>query len=148
MLNYRRILVPVDGSPTSDKALAAALGIARSANGTVRLVHVLDEVAHLRGFESGTAILAAMTEGAGRVLGDAAEAARAFGVDASSKLVDKPGERLGKLIASEAVEWQADLVVVGTHGRRGFERMLVGSGAEQIIRLAPVPVLVIRGTEH
>ena len=39
----------------------------------------------------------------------------------------------------------AQLIVVGTHGRRGFERMLVGSGAEQVIRLAPVPVLVIRG---
>ncbi len=48
------------------------------------------------------------------------------------------------LVADAAKEWNADLIVVGTHGRRGVGRALMGSGAEQIIRLAPVPVLVVR----
>jgi hypothetical protein len=60
---------------------------------------------------------------------------------------DFPAQRLGQTIATEAAQWGADLIVVGTHGRRGFERMLLGSGAEQILRLAPVPVLVVRGSE-
>ena len=48
------------------------------------------------------------------------------------------------MVADEARRWNADLIVVGTHGRRGVGRMLLGSGAEQVIRMAPVPVLVIR----
>ena len=145
MRTYRRILVPVDGSPTSNKALVAALNIARDGDGRVRLVHVVDEVAHLTGFEAGSAIFAAVLEAAEHVLADAADIAKSAGVIADVKLVDQPGERLGALVAKEAQQWEADLIVVGTHGRRGFERVLVGSGAEQIIRLAPVPVLVIRG---
>ena len=50
------------------------------------------------------------------------------------------------MIAEEARAWEADLVVVGTHGRRGVQRVLLGSGAEQVIRMAGVPVLAIRGT--
>lgn len=145
MRTYRRILVPVDGSPTSNKALVAALNIARDGDGRVRLVHVVDEVAHLTGFEAGSTILAAVLQAAERVLADAAGVAKSAGVNADVKLADKPGQRLGEVVAAEAAQWEADLIVVGTHGRRGIERMLVGSGAEQIIRLAPVPVLVIRG---
>jgi nucleotide-binding universal stress UspA family protein len=55
--------------------------------------------------------------------------------------------RLGEAVAREAQQWDADLIAVGTHGRRGLGRVLLGSGAEQIIRVAPVPVLVIRGEE-
>ena len=47
-------------------------------------------------------------------------------------------------MANAAKRWNADLIVVGTHGRRGLGRVLLGSGAEQIVRLAPVPVLVVR----
>lgn len=144
MRTYRRVLVPVDGSPTSNKALVAALNIARDGDGRVCLLHVVDEVAHLTGFEAGSTILAAVLQAAERVLADAAEIAKSAGVTADVKLADKPGERLGEVVAAEAAQWEADLIVVGTHGRRGIERMLVGSGAEQVIRLAPVPVLVIR----
>jgi nucleotide-binding universal stress UspA family protein len=52
---------------------------------------------------------------------------------------------LGESVADEAADWGADLVVLGTHGRRGLGRVLLGSGAEQVIRLCPVPVLVVRG---
>jgi nucleotide-binding universal stress UspA family protein len=70
--------------------------------------------------------------------------AKAAGVDFDSHLIDFPGQRLGQTIADEATQWGADLIVVGTHGRRGFSRALLGSGAEQILRMAPVPVLVMR----
>lgn len=141
---YRRILVPVDGSQTSNKALVAALNIARDGDGRVRLVHVVDELSYMVGFETGSEILAVVLEAAQRLLAEAGDVAKSSGVTPEIALIDKPGLRLGEVIAHEAANWEADLIVVGTHGRRGFARMLVGSGAEQVIRLAPVPVLVIR----
>ena len=62
-------------------------------------------------------------------------------------LYDNFGEHLADVVSEAAKLWNADLIVVGTHGRRGIGRVLMGSGAEQIIRMAPVPVLVIRAPE-
>jgi nucleotide-binding universal stress UspA family protein len=145
MRTYRRILVPVDGSPTSNKALVTALNIARDADGRVRIVHVVDELAYLTGFEVSSEVFELIRQGAEGVLAKAAEFAKSAGTNADTKLIDHPGERLGSAVAKEAAEWGADLIVVGTHGRHGVQRAILGSGAEQIIRLAPVPVLVIRG---
>jgi nucleotide-binding universal stress UspA family protein len=83
-----------------------------------------------------------------KVLDIAAAMAQSAGVTAEQQLVEDPGVRLGEAIASEARQWEADLIVVGTHGRRGIGRVLLGSGAEQIVRSAPVPVLVIRGDDQ
>ena len=80
-------------------------------------------------------------------LADSLAIAKAAGVAAQTKLLDAPGKRLGDSVAEAARAWEADLIVVGTHGRRGIGRVLLGSGAEQIIRLSPVPVLVIRADE-
>ena len=145
---YQRILVPVDGSDTSNKALVAALQMARESGGRVRLIHVVEQLAYLTGYEqyggySGE-LVSAMREAGAKVLDDAMAIARSAGSEADSLLCDKPGERLAEVVADAAREWNADLVVVGTHGRRGFGRMLLGSGAEQILRLSPLPVLVIR----
>jgi nucleotide-binding universal stress UspA family protein len=144
---YKRILVPVDGSETSTKALVAALQMARESGGRVRLVHTLDELAYLSGFEVSGDLIRLAREYAGKVLQDALEVAKAAGVPANSKLVEAAGARLGEVVAAEAGSWEADLVVVGTHGRRGVSRVLLGSGAEQVLRLAPVPVLAVRSTE-
>lgn len=145
MRTYRRILVPVDGSPTSDKALTAALDIAREGDGRVRLVHALDELAYLTGFEAAAEVYPSARRAAERVIAESADIAKAAGVACETMLIDKPAQRLGESIAYAAKMWDADLIVVGTHGRRGLERVLLGSGAEQIIRMAPAPVLVIRG---
>lgn len=148
---YQRILVPVDGSDTANKALVAALQLARDSGGRVRLVHVVEELAYLTGYEqyggySGE-LISAMRESGNKVLDDAMAIARSAGVPAESQLYDKLGERLAEVVADDARDWNADLVVVGTHGRRGLGRLLLGSGAEQILRLALVPVLVIRSGE-
>ena len=144
---YKRILVPVDGSETSTKALVAALQLARESGGRVRLVHTLDELAYLSGFEVSGDLIRLAREYAGKLLQDALEVAKSAGVPADSKLVEGAGARLGEVVASEAQAWEADLVVVGTHGRRGVSRVLLGSGAEQVLRLAPVPVLAVRATD-
>ena len=147
---YRRIMVAVDGSDTSNKALVAANEMANYSGGrtVLRLIHVLDEMAYFTGFDpyggqSGE-LIKIMRETGVKILADALAIVQAAGIQADTVLIDKFGERLGETVAAEAQSWKADLIVVGTHGRRRIGRMFLGSGAEQIIRLAPVPVLVIR----
>ncbi len=145
---YKRILVPLDGSETSNKALVAALQLARLGGGRVRLIHAIEEMAYLSGFDqyggySGD-LVRIMRENGTKILDDGMAIAQSAGVEADQMLFDKFGERLGEVVSDAAKRWNADLIVVGTHGRRGLGRVLMGSGAEQIIRLAPVPVLVIR----
>lgn len=141
---YKRILIPFDGSDTSTKALVAALQLAREGDGRVRIVHAFDELVFLTGYEYSNQAFEAARDAAREVLDKAMEIARSSGVPADCKLIETPGVRLADVVAEEARSWEADLVVVGTHGRRGVGRVLLGSGAEQIIRLAPVPVLAVR----
>ncbi len=144
---YKRILIPVDGSATSKKALTAALQLARESGGRLRLLHSVDELAYLSGFEYSGDVVRVARENAAKVLDDASAMAKAAGVEVDQTLVDQPGQRLGETVSEAARSWEADLIVVGTHGRRGFSRMFLGSGAEQVIRVAAIPVLVIRGDE-
>lgn len=142
---FNRILVPVDGSPTSNKSLIAALQLARESGGRVRLVHSFDELVYFTGHEYSAEFMQQCRGYAEKVLQEAMAIAHSAGVPADLKLVEAPGQRLGDQIAEEARSFEADLIVVGTHGRRGIGRVLLGSGAEQVIRMAPVPVLTIRG---
>ena len=150
---YKRILVSIDGSATSGKALRAAIGLAGypGRKCTMRLVHVLDEMAYLAGYDpyggQSGGLIKIMRETGAKVLAEDLAIVKAAGIEADTVLIDKFGARLAEAVAEEAATWQADLIVVGTHGRRSVSRLLLGSGAEQIIRLAPVPVLVVRGQE-
>ena len=148
---YRRILVALDGSETSMRALTASLNLARKGGGRVRMVHVVEELAYLGGFDpygaSSGDLIKVIRENGAKVLANGLAAAQSAGVEADTVLCDNFGERLPEAVADAARQWNADLIVVGTHGRRGIGRVLMGSGAEQIIRLSPVPVLVIRSPE-
>lgn len=145
---FNRILVAVDGSETANKALVTALQLARTSGGRVRLVHSLDELAYLWGNEYRGDTVTLAREQAKKILDIGKDMAQSAGVTAEQQLVETPGIRLGEVIASEARQWEADLIVVGTHGRRGIGRVMLGSGAEQVLRSAPVPVLVIRGDDR
>lgn len=147
MTRFQRILVPVDGSATSTRALHAALSLATDFNSRLRVIHVIEEAAHLTGLKHSDQFMRRARQDAGRILDDALALAEVEGVEASSQLVDVSAKRLGETIADEARQWEADLIVVGSHGRKGIGRALLGSGAEQIIRLAPVAVLVVRGEQ-
>ena len=146
---YRRILIAVDGSETSNKALSAALEMASYSGGrsVLRLIHVLDQTAFLVGSDPLGSLVNAMREAGQKILADGLAIVQSAGVQAETVLIDRLGAHLAETVAADAKEWMASLVVVGTHGRRGVGRMLLGSGAEQIIRLAPCPVLVIRCAE-
>jgi nucleotide-binding universal stress UspA family protein len=147
---YQRILVPVDGSETATKAMVTALQLARDSGGQVHLVHVVEGMTPLAadpyGAYSGE-VIEIMRQSGSKILEDALQVAKAAGVPADTELFDNFGERLAEVVADAATRFKADLIVVGTHGRRGLGRMMLGSGAEQIIRLSPVPVLVIRHNE-
>ena len=149
---FKRILVPIDGSATANKALTAALQLARDAGGQLLLVHVVEELAFVDGYDmygghSGE-LLRVMREAGEKLLDEALAVARSAGVPAERMLFDTFGERLADVVRDAARKWNADLIVVGTHGRRGLGRVFLGSGAEQIIRLAPVPVLVFRSNDE
>lgn len=142
---FQRILVPVDGSETSAAALSAAVQLALEGGGRLRLVHAFDEFEHLTGFEYGADVLDRARASARKMALDAGLAvAAAAGVPADCRLLDTPGRRLGELVAEAARAFEADLIVLGTHGRRGMARALLGSGAAEVIRMAPVPVLAVR----
>ena len=147
---HRRILVAIDGSSTSNKAISAALEMASYSGGKsiIALIHVLDEMAYFTGLDpyagQSCSVTSLMREAGGKILADGLMIVQAAGVKGETVLVDRLGERLAETVAAKAIAWNASLIVVGTHGRRGIGRMLMGSGAEQIIRMAPCPVLVVR----
>ena len=148
---YQRILVPVDGSTTSDRGLDQAIALARLSGGSIRLLNVLDELVFTTGFETGTTytgtILPALRQGSERILAAGARRIATAGVAADTLMVECFAKRPCDVIVEQAVQWPADLIVIGTHGRRGVSRLLLGSDAEQVARLAPVPVLLVRSAE-
>jgi nucleotide-binding universal stress UspA family protein len=145
MHTFKKILLPFDGSATSNRALDMALKLANGSPVKVRIIHSIDELAYISGYEYSADYFSIAREYGQKILDEALNKAKTAGVDADVKLIDLPAQRLGETVATEAREWGADLIVVGTHGRKGIGRVFLGSGAEQIIRLAPVPILVIRG---
>ena len=144
MSRFRRILVSVDGSETSEKALEAAVELASDAGGRLLVVHSIESLAVVSGFETSVEVVELLHDQGQDIIDHATAKARAAGVEAESALFELDSRRLGELIAEEAQNWSADLVVLGSQGRRGLSRLLLGSGAEEILRLATVPVLVIR----
>jgi nucleotide-binding universal stress UspA family protein len=144
---YRRILVPIDGSEASGEALAVALRLARENGGRVRVLHRFDALNYLTGFECSTQALADAQAFARRVVDQAIEAGRGAGVPCDGTMVEPMAKGLGDTVADEARAWQADLIVVGTARRQGLGRAVMGSGAEDILRHAPVPVMAIRAPE-
>lgn len=147
---FKRILVPVDGSSPSHEAVLMAIKIAREHGSEVRLIHVLEQAAYMAGYDPSTAasgqLYEALLSSGEKILQEAATTVSTAGFRAEVELVRELG-RLGDVVASTAAAWNAELVVVGTHGRRGPSRLLLGSGAEQIIRFSHVPVLVIRAED-
>lgn len=149
---YKKILVPIDGSPTSNLGLAEAIKLAAAMGAQLRLVYFVDPYAYVGGFESPavfvTDLLPLLREGGQTVLKEGQALAVSKGVPAETVLADDAVGRLSDLVVAQALDWSADLIVIGTHGRRGVRRVLLGSDAEQILRVAPVPVLLVRGTEQ
>lgn len=144
---YRRILVPVDGSPTSQRGLQEALSLAKTFDASLVLLHVIEsypmvmEMASTTTWQSITADL--RTHGSA-LLERAHDAAKTAGIACEIHLEEAIASRVCDVIVDQAREHRCDLIVMGTHGRRGIERALIGSDAERVLRQSPVPVLMVR----
>ena len=142
---YKRILVPVDGSPTSNTGLDEALKLARGERARIRLVHVIDDTLAFA-TPDGTGVpyvLEALRKGADDALSGAATRVRRAKIQVETDLVENVTGRVADAIVERAKRWRADLIVMGTHGRRGFDRLLIGSNAELVVRSSTVPVLLV-----
>ena len=149
--SYRRILVPIDGSPTSIRGLDEAIGLSQATGGCIRVLHVMDDLVFVSGFESGATyakdVVPRLRKRSEDILAAGRKRAEAAGVAVDGVLIECFARRTSEVVCEQATEWKADLIVVGTHGRRGVRRMMLGSDAEQIVREAPVPVLVVRAPQ-
>jgi nucleotide-binding universal stress UspA family protein len=145
---YQRILVPLDGSATSKQGLDEAIRLAAQTHGRLQLVHVVDSqsMAMAMGLAAGPVgdCFDVLVRDGRQILDDGRAAAAAAGVEAETLLHDGASNPVHELIAADASRWPADLIVIGTHGRRGVERFVVGSCAEYLLRCTPVPVLLVR----
>ena len=144
---YQRILVPIDGSATAERALQEAIGLAAGKT-QLRLVYVVEDAYPLDAegyaFIDYSALQQAVRQTGERALAQAADTAQKSGVAADTVLLEASGERVAGVIDGEARNWRADLIVIGTHGRSGLSRLLLGSVAEDVVRGASVPVLLVR----
>ena len=144
---YRHILVPVDGSSTSARALQEALGLARQQTAELELVYVMEDVLFLENeaYINYEEVQTSARSAGEKTLAQAQAAVRQAGMTAEQRLLEARGERIARVIIEEARRWPADLIVIGTHGRSGFSRILFGSVAEGVVRTAHIPVLLVRG---
>ncbi|HTT14073.1 MAG TPA: universal stress protein [Burkholderiaceae bacterium] len=147
---YQRILVAFDGSEPSRIALEHALALARDQRAQLRVVHALESFHYIvsaGGFAfDAEELMASLRREGERVLAQAQEQAAKAGVQAETTLLESASrdDRTSTILLREARRWNADLVVLGTHGRRGFDRVFLGSVAESLVRTATLPVLLVR----
>lgn len=144
---YRNILVPVDGSRTSNRGVHEAIRLAKALGSRIRLVHVVNKTPWIAPGAAPAVIedlIAELIKTGESILQRTRAEVREAGIEVDDLLIEALGERVGEIAVSEATSWPAELIVCGTHGRRGVRRMLMGSDAEHILRHSPVPVLLVR----
>ncbi|VVC77027.1 Putative universal stress protein [Aquicella siphonis] len=149
---YQRILVAVDGSATSQTALKNAVVLANALKAKLRVIHVVDEyLGYIDGlsFDLDQYIQSIRRHGE-LVLAKMREITNKAGVEAEFDMheISEAPARIPERIVEDANQWKADLLVIGTHGRSGLGRLILGSVADAVIRLAHIPVLLTRGDEN
>ncbi len=144
---YEHILVPVDGSETSLLGVDEAVRLSKISGGTIRLFHAIDD----QSFSLAMSSIAyednwrEELRKVGRAILQTARArCAAGGCEAQTTMCESFALPVHRRVLEAAAAWPADLIVVGTHGRRGVKRAFLGSGAESILREATVPVLLVR----
>jgi nucleotide-binding universal stress UspA family protein len=143
---YQRILAAIDGSDTASRACTEAIGLAADQKARLRILYVISYAfvsAVLGGAYTGD-LLRRMRADAQAALDSAESAARNAGVEVEPRLLEHHSTQIGEGILEDAQKWQCDLVVMGTHGRRGYARSVLGSDAEFVACHASIPVLLVR----
>lgn len=151
---YKRILVAIDGSETSERALDEGVALAKAHRARLRLVHVVDELtARSATLSTPADVWKAVGEAGALILESARARAAQDGIEAETKLLEirtfgSLVRRVPNLIVEDARRWDADLIVIGTHGRRGLSKLLLGSVADGVVRTSGASVLLIRGADR
>jgi nucleotide-binding universal stress UspA family protein len=141
---YDDILVPTDGSPAADAAVEHAITLAERFDSTIHALYVVDSTA-FSSLEGGSQVVTEALEEEGEEAVDRiADAADAAGVPVVERVVTGTAYRS---IIDYANEADVDLITMGTHGRRGIDRYLLGSVTERVVRSADQPVLTVRFDE-
>src|SRR5580693_9039125 len=144
---YCHILIAVDGSDASRAGLREVVRIATPDVSKLRLVHVVDSSVGKESYDPGTVgdtmVQASRDEGTA-ILAEAGAVLAKYDLHAECVLIESNGERVASRIVAQAREWPADLIVMGSHGRRGLARAVMGSDAAEVFRESPVPVLLVR----
>jgi nucleotide-binding universal stress UspA family protein len=144
---YHRICVAIDGSSAADDALAEALRMCAGGTADLLLVSVVDvRVIAAEGvnFES---VYDAWCEEGRKALDTASAKVRSASIEPEVKLAETDGKTVARTVIEEAERWRAEVIVIGTHGRGGVTRWMLGSVADEVIRASPLPVLVVRGRD-
>lgn len=148
---YAQILIAVDGSELAERALAHGFAMAKALGSKVTVVTVMEPPAMVGGtygafgsvgFDPIPELIEAQKKQAEGILAKATDAAAAAGVEVKTLLVENSFPAEGIIAAAE--EAKADLVVMGSHGRRGFGRLLLGSQTSNVLAQSKIPVLVTR----
>ena len=144
---YKRILVAIDGSETAEHAFDAALQLAHDNAAQLQPLYVIDNplMAYDAPGYDPTILREASVEEGQRLMADALARMKHESVTGTPRVVDVApiGEDISERIRITANEFNADLLVLGTHGRRGFKRLFLGSVAERVVRSACCPVLLV-----
>ncbi len=145
---YRKILVAIDGSTASNLGLDEAIRLAKNQGARLRLFHLVDEFAAVSGPDSAAlysqGLIEALRRDGERIMDKAEGLVRRKGIKAEAVMLESFGGKAADAIVAQARKWGADLIVLGTHGRRGVKRLVMGSDAEEVVRTAPAPVLLVR----
>ena len=145
---YKNILVAIDDSETSQCALEEALHLARCNDARLYISHVADETLmsmHGRTFSTSLNIdnaIKAIADAGQKLLDEAIKDAE--GIDAETLLLEARNRRVSETLADKAREVGADLIVIGRHGQRGIAKLILGSVAEQLAKIADASVLLVR----
>jgi nucleotide-binding universal stress UspA family protein len=146
MSQIKRMLVPTDFSPASDIAFEYGLDLATREGATMHVAHVLDESSFATAYPDGfyaelPGLRAQLLHEAEKRLAALADRCRSAGVQTTTEVLIG---RTAPAIVEAASDWEADVIVMGTHGRSGFAHLVLGSIAERVLRTAPCPVLTVR----
>ncbi len=144
---YKQILCPIDGSNTSNCGMVEAINLAKVHHAKLRFLHVVDTYFPILDANGDLNVLylADIQRSQGeKILKAAEDSALQAGVSADSKIIESIGDRVSTLIIKQVEEWPADLVVMGTHGLRGFARFMMGSDADAVVKQSHVPVLLVK----
>jgi nucleotide-binding universal stress UspA family protein len=143
----QRILVPLDGSAPSRRGLQEAVALAHALGAQLLLLHVVDDFPQVLELAPAPAYheaLQRLRQRGAALLNEARELAASAGVPAETLLREIEVQTVGDAIVQQAQASCCALIVMGTHGRRGLQRLAMGSDAELVLRTSPVPVLLVK----